>query len=331
MNKKPETEREAVEAMGVEIEETDVQLTFAPPEEARLKPGENPFAGIITDDDFPDGKPNQIPSATKELERPPHLTGEYSDATEEPEDIIQIVRNPEKKRLKKPLRRDFNGADFSFHDIADHFEEHIDLSIPGYCDLHELVVRLARYFVAPHTQVIDIGASTGSLLANIKNNLEGVSNTDYIAIEPERNFSESIDRYGLTHIAQRFEAVDESYFRNVSLATMLFTMQFVPFTKRPKLLKRIAQNLPPEGAFIIAEKTYAESGQIQHIIDMAYYAFKSQAFSLEQIVGKERALETIMRPVTESHLIYMLDEAGFTAVTPFWRNLNFGAWICRRK
>jgi len=327
MNKKPETEREAVEAMGVKIEETNVQQTFAPPEEARLRPGENPFAGIITDKDYPDGKPNQIPPATEPV-RPPHLTGEYP----EEEEAIQIVRKPERKKvLKKPLRRDFNGEDFSFHDIADHFEEHIDLSIPGYCDLHELVVRLARYFVAPHTQVIDIGASTGSLLANIKNNLEGVSNTDYIAIEPERNFSESIDRYGLKHIAQRFEEVDESYFRNVSLATMLFTMQFVPFTKRPKLLKRIAQNLPPEGAFIIAEKTYAESGQIQHIIDMAYYAFKSQAFSLEQIVGKERALETIMRPVTESHLMYMLDEAGFTAVTPFWRNLNFGAWICRRK
>lgn len=287
--------------------EISVPNDFSPPQESKLQPGENPFV-------------KKEESTTDIPERP-----FIQDTVEEPEE-----ESPKKRKKKKPLRKDYDGADFSFYNIAEDFEKHIALSIPGYDTLHSLVVQLSRYFVTPHTQVIDIGASTGELLANMKENLSGISNVEYIAVEPERKFSESIDAYNLMRLAQDFNKIDLKYFNSVSFITMLFTMQFIPFPKRMLLLRKIHSLLPPEGSLIIAEKTYADSGQLQHILDMAYYSFKAQAFDMNQIVGKARVLETIMRPITERYLVQMLHNAGFLSVTPIWRNLNFGAWICQR-
>jgi tRNA (cmo5U34)-methyltransferase len=59
--------------------------------------------------------------------------------------------------------------DFSFADLAPKIDSHIRLSIPGYKDsLLPVCVRLSRRFVQPDTAVMDVGCSSGHLLAAIQ-------------------------------------------------------------------------------------------------------------------------------------------------------------------
>ena len=51
--------------------------------------------------------------------------------------------------------------DFSFREHAMAFDRHIGESIPGYANLVKRVLRDSRRFIQPHTQVFDLGCSSG--------------------------------------------------------------------------------------------------------------------------------------------------------------------------
>ena len=61
-----------------------------------------------------------------------------------------------------------NVVDFSFQDHAKDFDDHISRSIPGYWDLVRNCVGMSRRFVQSGTTVVDVGCSTGRLLASTK-------------------------------------------------------------------------------------------------------------------------------------------------------------------
>lgn len=309
---------EGKEVIPDERAEADFHERFDPPETAKLQDGEDPFAGVNVaptgvddnglDPEWHQRKPNRKPIPL-------------------PEPVTDI------ERLPKP---DVAGKDFSFDNIADEFDRHIELSIPGYKDLHRMVVDFVKFFAVNKTSIIDIGASTGTLLKAIREELDRIGkygSVEYIAVEPEFKFAEFIERQNFcTIIGQTFETIPSDYFstKEVSIITMLFTFQFMTEPVRQRTLSKIYNMLQEDGILIISEKTFTDTGRLQHIMDMQYYLFKAKAFSFEQIVGKAEALATIMRPVTESRLLDLLLSAGFKAVTPFWRNLNFGGWICQK-
>ena len=53
---------------------------------------------------------------------------------------------------------------FTFAQRSEGFDTHIDLSIRGYSNLIDDVLKLSEYFVEDETNVVDIGCSTGKML-----------------------------------------------------------------------------------------------------------------------------------------------------------------------
>jgi tRNA (cmo5U34)-methyltransferase len=215
--------------------------------------------------------------------------------------------------------------DFSFADYAWEFDSHIRASIPGYMELVRDCVNLSPRYVQPGTTVMDLGCSTGHLLAAVRRiNRVGRPGIDYVGIDCEPGFMPYWDSRRAKNL--RCEVADaRTYpFSNVSLSCSLFMMQFIRPAEKLALLKRIHDGIVEGGALIIAEKTLAETARLKDALTSSYYDFKlRKGFSPEQILDKERSLRRLMTPWTEAELRMALSQVGFREINLFWSRLFF--------
>jgi tRNA (cmo5U34)-methyltransferase len=217
-------------------------------------------------------------------------------------------------------------VDFSFPDHAKDFESHIGRSIPGYHELVRTCIGLSRRFVQPGTTVVDVGCSTGHLLASTQgHNQSARPDVNYLGLDlvPDFNVHWGRLKSGNVH----FEVCDaRSYqgFKDLSLAYSLFTIQFIRPPDKVPLLRRIYDGMVEGGVLIIAEKTLADTARLQDALAFPYYDFKlEQGFSEKELLDKERSLRGLMNLWTEAELKQALRQVGFREIEPIWRNFAF--------
>ena len=220
-------------------------------------------------------------------------------------------------------------ADFTFAHREEGFDEHIEKSIRGYSQLMDDVISLSRYFVENETNVVDIGCSTGKMTkALIDYNLDHAETASYIGLEIADGFDEDLKKRQKElkwYEYVKFEKLDaRTYeYKNCSLITSIFTLQFIPKSKREDLLQKVYDGLNCGGAYIFAEKTICENALVQDMITFNYYDYKRESFTTEDIMDKERTLRNMMKPNTWKEIEDMVLSAGFNTVQPFWRNHAF--------
>jgi tRNA (cmo5U34)-methyltransferase len=219
---------------------------------------------------------------------------------------------------------------FSFATEEGGFDKHIRLSIRGYTDLWDDILRFSDYFVEDGTTIIDIGCSTGRLLKAMKMlNNDHAPNSVYMGIELEEDFfPELIDEDNLKFQLQdvrNFDWLSEA--PRCSLITSIFSLQFISKMDRQKIICQIYNALITGGAFILAEKILSAHSMIEEMMTFCYYDWKRQNFDEKQILEKERQLRHMMKLMTREQVTSMLTDAGFASVQPFWQNFNFVGWI----
>lgn len=216
--------------------------------------------------------------------------------------------------------------DFTFAHRDEGFDNHIDSSIRHYSTLHDDVVKMSKYLVEDHTNVVDIGCSTGKTLAAMYNqNKSTAPDVMYRGIDYADGFVDDMalrcEEYPELDLEQG--DVRDYSFENCSLITSIFTLQFMPRKDRQRVLNRIYDGLNPGGAFVFAEKTYSCSSKVQDMLTFMYYDFKRETFEPEDIMNKEQTLRGMLKPNTWSELNDMLENAGFDSVQTFWQNHLF--------
>ena len=223
---------------------------------------------------------------------------------------------------------------FTFATAEEGFDSHIDQSVRGYSNLWTDVLKFSEYFVEDGTCVVDIGCSTGKLLKAMKEqNDKFAPKCFYKGIEIEEDFfPELIDEDQLKFWkgdVRSFEWVTGA--TNCSLVTSIFSLQFMPKTNRQQIIDRIYEALVKGGAFIFSEKIFSIDSQLQEMMQFCYYDYKRQFYSAEELLDKEVNLRHMMKPLTYSELIEMVEKAGFESVQPFWQNFNFVGIIAIKK
>ena len=223
---------------------------------------------------------------------------------------------------------------FTFATSEEGFDTHIDQSVRGYSNLWNDVLKFSEYFVEDGTTIVDIGCSTGKLLKAMKaQNDSFAPKCVYKGIEIEEDFfPELIDEDNLKFWkgdVRSFEWVTGAV--NCSLVTSIFSLQFMPKTNRQQIIDRIYEALVKGGAFIFSEKIYSEHAQLQEMMQFCYYDYKRQFYSAEELLDKEINLRHMMKPLTYSELLEMVEKAGFESVQPFWQNFNFIGIIAIKK
>jgi len=214
---------------------------------------------------------------------------------------------------------------FTFATSKEKFDHHIELSIRGYINLWSDVLSLSKYFVEDYTEVVDLGCSTGKLLkAMIKQNKEHIPQARYTGIEIEEEFFKDYEK-DLNEYDQLnyFKGDVRKYdFKNCSLVTSIFTLQFMKPKDREKVINKIYSGLNKNGAFIFSEKIFISNPKIQDMMTFMFYDYKRKKFSDKEILDKEIQLRHMMKPNIKLELYDMLKKAGFEVHT-FWQNFNF--------
>ena len=217
---------------------------------------------------------------------------------------------------------------FTFATSEEGFDNHIETSIRGYNNLWNDVVSMSKYFVEDHTNIVDVGCSSGKMLkAMIKQNNEHVPNANYIGVEIESDFSDghAEDMMSKEWNNLAYEVRDARVYDFVccSLVTSLFTLQFMPPNDRKDTIRNIYNGLNDGGAFIFAEKSFSCNPKIQDMMTFMYYDYKRQHFTDTEILDKEVQLRHMMKPNTKTEMFEMCKDAGFKDLHVFWQNFNF--------
>ena len=222
---------------------------------------------------------------------------------------------------------------FTFATREEGFDNHIDGSIRGYGDLWQDVVDISQYFVENNTSVVDIGCSTGKMLKSMIEQNMFAPDAIYEGVEIEEDFFKGYikDEQDYPQLSYYRGDVLDFNFTKCSYVTSIFTLQFMSYASRKKVVEKVYNGLLPGGAFVFAEKTMPSNVRIHEIRTFTYYDFKRKTFTSDDIMDKERQLRHMTKPNTRQEIMDMCYKAGFQAVDTFWQNHAFTGFIALKQ
>ena len=216
---------------------------------------------------------------------------------------------------------------FTFAQRSEGFDTHIDLSIRGYSNLIDDVLKFSEYFVEDDTNVVDIGCSTGKMLRAMIDQNSFSKNAQYLGIELEKEFVAGWELEKTENLNFLNEDVRDFDFDNCSFVSSIFTLMFMPPHQREMVIRNVYNGLNSGGAFVFSEKTMADSAKIQDIRTFTYYDYKRKSFTTEDIMDKEKTLRSMAKPNTRDELLNMCKFAGFRKIESFWQNHAFVGFL----
>lgn len=206
-----------------------------------------------------------------------------------------------------------------FNGTVPEFDDHIRKSIPTVDAMYDLCHNLTAALSQDYTSVVDLGCSTGKFLRDIQKR----DAVKYIGVDVVDWAWEKTPRV-------QFEQRDVAAFLRsgkldkASVVLSLFTLQFMPFSEREEVIRRIADGLVYGGIFILAEKVHLPSAGVSEVVERNLVQWKRKNFTDAEILDKSVKLASSMRRDTFQGL-YELMQEHFETVNVVWAN---GAFVC---
>lgn len=216
--------------------------------------------------------------------------------------------------------------------VARIFEDMLERSVPLYRECQDLAARWCLEFAQEHSNIYDLGCSTGTFLWRLAKRLAPEKKLRLIGID----LSEPM----LEKARQKLQFSDADWelrrgdldgpldLADASVAVMNYTLQFIPPERRPVVMEKIFRGLHPGGALVLIEKVASEHGELDPALMKFYHEFKrDRGYSNLEIARKREALENVLIPWKTSQNMDLLKNAGFRAVEVFFRWNNFAGFI----
>ena len=223
-----------------------------------------------------------------------------------------------------------HNAGWSFENISEDFDSHIQKSIPLYDSGHGLVCHYSDFFLKGDSVVYDIGCSTGQMLARLaarhsqKPELRMIG-VDTVAdmVGKARRLADRDPRLSFVH----GNALDIE-FEPADMMIANYTIQFLPPRVRQDMINRIYQSLNWGGAFFMFEKVRAPDGRFQDYANQVYMEFKLEnGFSEAEIVNKQRSIKGVMEPFSTQGDMDLLKRAGFADIMTIQKYVCFEGFL----
>lgn len=213
--------------------------------------------------------------------------------------------------------------------VASSFETHIDRSVPGYREGHDLVAAVADFFVHDGSLVYDLGCSTGALSRRLAQRHAG-RDLRIVGIEREPDMVAEARKLCADH--KSIEIVESDLFDvpfgRCDLVVSYYTAQFIRPSVRQLLFDRVYEALEWGGAFLLFEKVRAPDARFQDLVSTLYTDFKlERGFSEREIVHKTRSLKGVLEPFSTRGNLDLLSRAGFVDITTLWKHLCFEGFL----
>lgn len=230
---------------------------------------------------------------------------------------------------------DPDSGTFAFDkNVAEVFDDMISRSVPLYADVQRSLPALAGLLDHDPIKVIDLGCSTGTSLIHLsamlpQRNLQlvGIDNSQPMLDQCQQK----LDSLDLPHrIETHCDSVQSFKFADASVVLMNYTLQFVPESDRPELLRRICESIRPGGFLLISEKVAHDQPAMDSALVELYFEYKRrQGYSELEISRKRDALENVLIPLTTEQNMRLIRSAGFGQVEVLLKWFNFATFLCR--
>jgi tRNA (cmo5U34)-methyltransferase len=201
-----------------------------------------------------------------------------------------------------------------FGQLAKGFEAHIFKSVPFHSMFLRTTALLASTVVRPGTVCVDIGCSTGRLPRLLRRQFAGVVPVDIVAIDKspemiaEARRKDSSPR--TTYICEDISSYELPL--SAVFVSCLFTLQFLDLEARKAVLGKIYKALDWRGCVVVAEKILEQQGKKQMVNHYLLNAYKqSMGLSDEEVMTKERAVRSALRPLSREQNLQLFELADF--------------------
>ncbi|GAA5086242.1 carboxy-S-adenosyl-L-methionine synthase CmoA [Chryseobacterium ginsengisoli] len=228
------------------------------------------------------------------------------------------------------------SSDFEFNTkVAGVFDDMVSRSVPFYDEMQRMTSELAGNYALPHTNVYDLGCSTGTTMLLMDKTVEEEIN--FIGIDDSEEMiikcKEKLNNFKLNRNIELLVAdfTKTVPVENASVVAMVLVLQFIRPINRLSIVKKIHDGMVKNGVFILVEKILTEEKSFNREYIDYYYDFKRRnSYSELEISQKREALENVLIPYKTSENINMLHEAGFNDVEVFFRWYNFTGIIAKK-
>jgi tRNA (cmo5U34)-methyltransferase len=222
------------------------------------------------------------------------------------------------------------NAGWSFDNIADDFDEHVERSVPLYREGHTLIAQISDFFLPRNAVVTEIGTSTGALAERFLSHHATREDIRYVGIDSVQSMvSKASERCGQDSRAEFVHADVTNYeFEPSSMVLSYYSIQFVPPKVRQIVFDQIYQSLEWGGAFLLFEKVRAPDARFQDICGQVYQEYKLQrSFSEAEILNKQRSLKGVLEPFSTQGNIDMMKRAGFVDIMSVMKWVSFEGFL----
>ena len=225
----------------------------------------------------------------------------------------------------KPIEKHFEFD----AEIAAVFDDMLQRSVPFYEEAMTLTQRFAKQYLKADGVVYDLGCSTASTLLNIERSLGvearliGLDNAPSMLDQARKKilaFNSGVEVLEADILSYEYQACD--------VVISNYTLQFIRPLVRETLIKKIADAVKEEGAFIFSEKVVSPNSRLNKALIDCYYEFKeTQGYTQYEIAQKREALENVLIPYSEAENIEMAERCGFSHCECIFRWANFATFI----
>ena len=222
-----------------------------------------------------------------------------------------------------------SNANWQFSgEMVEHFEEHVERSVPLYKEGHELVVKLSDYFVKEDSFCYELGSSTGVLSSKLAKH-HAFRGAKFVGIEIEEDMVKKANElYKAENLSFLCEDMTTTTLEKADLIVSYYTIQFIHPKLRQQLIDKIYEALNWGGAFIMYEKVRANDARFQDIISGLYLEYKlEQGYSESEIIAKAKSLKGVLEPFSTEGNIEMLKRAGFVDILSVQKYMNFEGFL----
>jgi tRNA (cmo5U34)-methyltransferase len=216
------------------------------------------------------------------------------------------------------------NAGWSFANVADEFDAHVEKSVPLYNEGHDLICQLGDFFLHGSSLVTELGTSTGVLARKFLAHNAQRAGLRYVAIDHEQTMVDKAAQ-GCDDPRASFVRTDlvDFDFAPSSMILSYYTMQFVHPRARQAVFDRIYRSLEWGGALVLFEKVRAPDARFQDISGQVYQEYKlNRHFTEAEILHKQRSLKGVLEPFSTQGNLDLMKRAGFVDVMTVMK------WIC---
>lgn len=225
-------------------------------------------------------------------------------------------------------------SDFAFDQtVVEVFPDMINRSVPGYQSILQGIGQLTKRYAQPHSTLYDLGCSLGAATLAMRQQVADIAEVAIVGVD---NSAAMIERCQLllqgyrssVPVTLRCENVQDTPIENASVATMNFTLQFVPPEQRYGVLANVYAGLRPGGVLLLSEKFHSTDPVMDELLVDIHHNFKrANGYSELEISQKRAAIENVMRiDSLETHR-QRLQDIGFQHIQVWFQCYNFAAMI----